>query len=299
MPVRRSFSTGGSSDPIGGRIFAHMPRLAHVVVALLLVVPAAAREPSLRDVLAHLDDYTARYDTAFGGFVAEETYRQTLGGEAKDGTASRPTRERVLRSDYALTRPDGRDEWVGFRDTFEVDGAPVRDREERLERLIGSGAFAEAARIGEQNARFNLGSDVITRTINHPTFALELLQRRNRDRFTYKKVRVEDAADHSVWVIEYRERARPTIVRMPGGRDQPSRGTIAVDPATGEVWRTTISWERVSGTVTVTYGHVQGIAVLVPMTMSERYERDGTVLTGAATYTNYRQFQTGARLIAP
>ena len=40
---------------------------------------------------------------------------------------------------------------------------------------------------------------------------------------------------------------------MPGGRDQPSRGTIAVDPATGEVGQTTISWEKVSGTVTVTY----------------------------------------------
>jgi hypothetical protein len=276
-----------------------MHRLAHAVVALLLVLPPAVREPSLRDVLARLDHYTSRYETAFAGFVAEETYRQTLGGVAKDGTLSKPVRVRVLRSDYALTRPDGRDEWVGFRDTFEVDGAPVRDREERLERLIGSGAFAEAARIGEQNARFNLGSDVITRTINHPTFALELLQPRNRDRFTYKKVRVDDAADRSVWVIDYRERARPTIVRTPGGGDQPSRGTVAVDPATGEVWETRVSWEKVSGTVAVTYGRVPGIEVLVPKTMSERYERDGTVLTGDAEYTNYRQFQTGARLIAP
>ena len=52
--------------------------------------------------------------------------------------------------------PDSR-RWVGYRDTFEVDGKPVRDRDERLERLLSDGAVGQAARIAEQNARFNLG----------------------------------------------------------------------------------------------------------------------------------------------
>jgi hypothetical protein len=61
----------------------------------------------------------------------------------------------MLRSDVALTLT-GRNQWVAYRDTFDVDGVPVRDREERLQRLLGSGAWEQAARIAEQNARFNL-----------------------------------------------------------------------------------------------------------------------------------------------
>jgi hypothetical protein len=90
--------------------------------------------------------------------------------------------ERVLRSDYALTRAFDKDAWVGYRDTFEVDGRPVRDREDRLQRLLSSDAPASAARIASESARFNLGNSIVTRNVNVPTLVLEMLQPRNQDR---------------------------------------------------------------------------------------------------------------------
>jgi hypothetical protein len=75
---------------------------------------------------------------------------------------------------------------------------------------------------------------------------------------------------------------------------------VWVNPATGEVWRTMVSWtDAPKGTITVTYGHVVGIDALVPQTMSERYIAGDATLTGDATYSNYRQFQTGARVVTP
>jgi hypothetical protein len=44
---------------------------------------------------------------------------------------------------------------------------------------------------------------------------------------------------------------------------------------------------------------VPNIEVLVPLTMTERYVAETATITGDATYTNYRQFQTAARLLAP
>ena len=49
-----------------------------------------------------------------------------------------------------------------FRDVFEVDGEPVRDRQERLARLFLSGDLSTAKQVEEiasQSARYNIGSN--------------------------------------------------------------------------------------------------------------------------------------------
>ena len=43
---------------------------------------------------------------------------------------------RELKSDLLLLKPAGADAWMAFRDVFEVDGEPVRDRTERLSQLF-------------------------------------------------------------------------------------------------------------------------------------------------------------------
>jgi hypothetical protein len=61
-----------------------------------------------------------------------------------------------------------------------------------------------------------------------------------------------------------------------------------------------LSWEKVTGSIVVTYGLVPRIPALVPLTMSERYTtRGGAKIGGEAIYSNYRQFQTGGRVITP
>lgn len=281
--------------------------------------PASAQEPKPDDVAGRVGAYVASYAMQLASVVAEETYVQTVdqGSPSTSGSApfrggpdaygpadrtlsttSRLANKRVLRSDYALTRVDDRGVFVGYRDTFEVDGRAVRDREERLQQLLMSGAVGQAARIAEQNARFNVAEELLTRTINVPTFALELLHPRNRERFSVKHTGSETLNGQQAWVIEFREREKPTIVRTPDGRDQPSRVLAVVDPLTGTVLKTTLSWEKLTGSIVVTYGLVPRIPALVPMTMSERYTtRGGSRIAGEAVYANYRQFQTGGRLI--
>jgi hypothetical protein len=176
----------------------------------------------------------------------------------------------------------------------------VRDREERLQRLLASGATEQAARIADQNARFNLGNDLLPRNVNVPTFALGLLQPRYRDRFSARQAGRESVGGRSLWLLEFRERDRPTIARTPDGRNQPSRIEVLVDPLTGEIYRTSVSWERVNGSIVVTYDHVPGITVPVPISMVERFTTSaGDEIDGDATYTNYRRFETGGRLVEP
>jgi len=60
--------------------------------------------------------------------VAEERYVQN---------PTSPRRRRELRSDFLLVKtPRLVPDWFQFRDMFEVDGQPVRDRDARLSRLF-------------------------------------------------------------------------------------------------------------------------------------------------------------------
>jgi hypothetical protein len=56
--------------------------------------------------------------------------------------------------------------------------------------------------------------------------------------------------------------------------------------------------ERVKGSITVEYGHVAAVPVLVPVRMAERYEAPtGEVVSGEATSANFRRFETSGRVV--
>jgi hypothetical protein len=272
-----------------------VPLIAGAFTLALLSVPVGAQTVRLGDVVARLDTYLQSYEVRLANVVAEEQYWQWV----DQGPATRRVRtSRTLRSDFALTLTPERNRWVGYRDTFEVDGVLVRDREQRLQRLLSSGAVGQAARIAEQNARFNLGEGLMARNINIPTFALEMMSPRIRDRFRVRHIGVDALDGRSGWLVEFNERERPTLVRTPEGRDQASRLVALVDIQTGEVLQTVLTWERVEGSIAVYYGQAPGIAVPVPIRMAERYvTRSGALIGGEATYTNFRQFETSARVI--
>jgi hypothetical protein len=257
---------------------------------------AAQRSLTLADVLSRLDSYLDRYAALLSTLVADERYVQSLRlPESPVAT------ERVLRSDYALARSPEGHAWTGFRDTYEVDGQPVRDREERLLSLIASGsedAARQALRISRDNARHNLGEDVVSRTINVPTVALDLIASRHRRRFSIERRGEEVIAGVRAWVLSLSERDRPTLLRTPAGRDRRSRATVWVDPASGALLRTDLSWEGApEGAVVVHYRRDASIDALVPDVMLEEYRGASGLVTGKATYTNYRRFQTEARVV--
>jgi hypothetical protein len=273
---------------------------------------AAAREPGLTDVLDRLSAYLMAYEDQLATLVAEEEYVQCMG----DGDAGTPAIRRSLTSDVGFLRLPGRQEWLGLRDTFLLDGVPVRDREVRLERLLtAAGArdragLADAARrIVEDNARYNLGD--LERTINVPTFALDLLHPRHRWRFRFRRRGEDRVEGRAVWTVDFTERERPTLVRTPQGRSRPVRGTAWIDPVDGAVLRTEMTLEgddndgaagRLRGaTVTVSFRREPALGLLLPVEMHERYDtgtRDELAeIRAVAAYTNYRQFRATARLV--
>jgi hypothetical protein len=258
-------------------------------------ITLSAKEPPLRSVIARVSAYLENYDKGLAAVVADELYRQTM-----DTRPTLPPRhaDRVLRSDYALTRAADKEAWVGYRDTFEVDGKPLRDREDRLLRLLASGTVGSAARIAEESSRFNLGNTILPRNINVPTLVLEMLHPRNQSRFSFSKAGEETIGTIDTWRIAYAEKQHPTFIRNSNGRDRVSHGFVWVDAGTGEIWRTSLTWDSApTGTITVTYGRVSTIDALVPLTMTEHYATRDLTIVGDATYSNYRQFQTAGRVI--
>jgi hypothetical protein len=271
-------------------------RLVAGACALVLLLDSVeAQTPRLSDVLARMDRYLQSYGERLASVVGEETYEQWV---EEGPTWRRYTLSRMLRSDYALAFVPDRAVWVGYRDTFDVDGQPVRDRDQRLQALLSDGALGQAARIAAQNARFNLGGDVMARTVNVPTLALEMLHPRTRPRFRARRAGAEVFDGRAGWLVDFRERERPTVVRRPDGRDQPSRVLALIDAESGEVRRTVMTWEHVKGSITVTYGRPTDMPVPVPIQMSEHYDTpSGAVVGGKATYANFRQFVTSGRIL--
>jgi hypothetical protein len=264
------------------------------------VVRSQAPPPKLDLVIDRLMAYTGAYPEALGRVVAEEHYEQRVRHSTRSSEGAERLEVRISKAELGLAQV-GR-EWVVIRDVVEVDGVAVPDAGRRLERALAQVDTEDAVRaILRDNARFNVDAGRIGRNINVPTMAVEFLRPMHRWRFSFSKDGEETRQDgRSLWRIRFRERQRPTLVRQVNGRDQPLRGLVWLDPVSGEVFKTDLSWERGPvGSIVVTYGRVERIDPLVPLTMSERYaDKDGSSeIRGEARYANFRQFTTAGRLI--
>lgn len=263
-------------------------------------VPSVVEGPlSLDQLVGRLMAYTGAYAERLASVRAEEHYEQWTEVTRSSRPGERVTERsatRTIRSDYALSLADG--EWIAYRDAFEVDGAPVRDRDDRLARILSGAAAADTiGALLRQNEQYNLDNQRVRRNINVPTLVLQLLHPRNRTRFAFQRDGDETIDGRRLRRMTFRERTEPTLIRT-GTQDQPVRGTLWMDPATGEVWRTNLTWRRgPSGNILVIYGQVPDIDAIVPLRMSETYRTNTNTIRGEATYSRFRQFRTGARLL--
>ena len=275
-----------------------------VLIASLAIAPVSAQEPALELVLDRAAKYVVEFQRQLSGVVAEEQYVQDV---RYPSGASRPNlapSHRELKSDLLLVKPAGVDRWLQFRDVFEVDGKPVRDRNERLVQVFikpSSSSAAQVERILTESARYNIGN--LLRTVNAPVLALVILDPANQSRFSFKRTTHGDPLlgrrgaepPEPVWVVEYREVEKKTMIRTSNGRDLPARGRFWIDPSTGQVAASELIAEDMllRGTVDVEYQRQPSLGLLVPIEMRERYDirRDSSRVDGVATYSRFRQFQ--------
>jgi hypothetical protein len=292
---------------------------AYLVLAVGLVLnwsplSAARQEQALSDVLHRAGSYVEAFQKQLSGIVAEETYLQ----EILPFVGKVPKRvQRRLRSDLLLLRPGDAVTWVQFRDVFEVDGKPVRDRQERLAKLFLSGDLSTAKQVEEiiaQSARYNIGAMV--RTMNVPVLPLAVLEPSSQTRFRFT---VDDRQGNSrqpsigtdavpatptfkvsaeVWIVKFEELKSPTLITTTGGGDILSHGRFWIEPDTGRVLVSEMITEdaRIRGELLVSYQSQPFLGLLVPIELRERYtvkalQAQQPVITGQATYSNFRRFE--------
>ncbi len=284
--------------------------IAVVVAGVMFMVSARAEPtPSLQEILRKAGAYVSDFHHQLSGIVADEQYSQEWKVRGHHGQATRTVQRRLLASDLVLVKPSGAAAWMEFRDVYAVDGAAVRDRQDRLTKLFLQPTPSSAALIGhilDDSARYNIGD--IERNVNTPVFALLFLELANQGHFKFKlaKDRAPQnvAGDEAgvgafrvsteVWVVAYQERGNGTMIRTTGGRDLPSHGRFWIDP-TGRVLMSELIVDnrQLNATIDVSYQSEPMLGLLVPIEMRERYEglRTDSMIEGRASYGKFRQFQ--------
>jgi hypothetical protein len=282
------------------------PMLRSVVAIALAATTLRVQEPTLDSVLLLAADYVSRYQEQLRGLVAEETYRQNVtrmvAARPSDARGRQSREGRELKSDLLLVKLGDENFWMQFRDVFEVDRKPVRDRDQRLSKLFieaKADARAQAESIQQESARYNLGP--LMRTINVPIMALLFFERTVQPKLKFEQgkagnvKRFDSLAEPSaIWMIEFKEVARGTLVRGLNDRDIPSHGRIWLDSSNGRVLRTEMISEDTSlrAEINVFYKTESGLDLLVPDEMREIYtiRRNETRIDGRATYGHFRRF---------
>jgi hypothetical protein len=281
-----------------------MPRRQTVRALTLLLIagmpgalaPAAAQPAP--DAIASVRAFAQQYQREAPSLVAFEEYVQNA--TARTGKAE----HQVTTAELVMVRLPGAAGWVTFRDVLSVNKRPVRDREERLLKLLQSpeaSALAQARRIAQESARFNLGR--ITRTMNVPDMALDYLQPRHGARIRFETLRDDTIDGQPVVVLRFTESSGPGLVRDLRGADVLGRGRVWAEPGSGAIVRTELLVEdRVSkGTSTVEFRIDPRLGIRVPIKMTERYSMTGETIDAVARYTDFRRFavSTDEKLTKP
>jgi hypothetical protein len=281
-------------------------------LAVTMSGPAAASEPqSLATVLARAGAYVAAFHRQLSTIVGEERYVQDWKAiQTGRRPASTALQHRELVSDVVLVKPPGADAWMTFRDVFEVNGAAVRDRDDRLAQLVrrGSPSTDDAVRtILDESSRFNIGD--IQRNMNTPVYTLLFLELANQPRFKWARTTdnslatVPRAAETpgafrvttEIWIVAYDERQPGTMTRTTDHKDFPARGRFWIDPATGRVLMSELQMQnrQIKATIDVSFQSEPLLGLLVPIEMRERYEgrSTGSLIEGHATYGRFRPLE--------
>jgi hypothetical protein len=271
--------------------------------------------PTLDTVLERFRTYFSHYAAQYSATLALERYKQTFtthNGANEDYRRLDQPFAIALESEFAIMRLTATPQWLGFRDVRRVNGNPVASSSRSLAdamRESPAAAIELGWTIVKESARYNLGPGF--RSINNPSLALEILDPRHHPRFQFTKEREERVEGVAAWCIRFAERARPTVVQTLDGENNPSHGRAWIDPATGTLLKAEVEVvglkesfdddrRRLGLSILVVFAKDARLDMFVPVSMRERYIV-GTqmVVSGEATYRDYRRFSAASRLVTP
>ena len=240
-----------------------------------------AQSPSIKELIPKATEYAHQFVDRFTNVVAEERYEQEI---------TSPKRRRVLVSDFLLVKAPGDDLWTSFRDVAEVDGKPVRDREDRLMKLFlqpSSNTLRRAAEIREAGARHNL---VDIGTLNNPLLVVAFLQSQYVERFRFNGAGLEKKLGPDVRTVRFVEFRRPTILKLNANADLFSSGLIWIEEGTGRVVKTELQF-GLTIRISTLFAFDEALGINVPVMMEDRYPDRTGEFRGKATYGKFRRFE--------
>jgi hypothetical protein len=284
------------------------PRVLPILVLAGLAIARlhADDAPPLASLLQRAAAYVALFQTEFASFVSDEDYTQRVRGQLYPSERARQTRSEMV----FTWLPDQRF-WLTVRNVLSVDGHAVTDSQDSLRQVMADPAshLPSLQALRERGASFNLGH--IHRTTNDPNLVLLFLDPGNQNRFTFSLRGRETINGTGAWKISYEEQTRPTVIQDgASGADLFSHGTLWVSDS-GVVVRTEVSVflpkPDTYATVDVEYKPDARLSIWLPWRMKEQYAQ-WLVMRGAyvmgervectATYSNFRRFETSARILA-
>jgi VWFA-related protein len=284
-----------------------------VAFDVLQAQPTLTQEhsPELDAVLAAAAKYMDDYENRISGIGAEEEYEQVVGGARGDllprltpvnhdtalSAITRKTRANIMTIRLST------EGWVSFRDVFELDGAPIPNRIERLSKVlqhVDPDSLRQARQIADESARYNVQPEGtrLDRTLNMPMTALYFLRAANQARSVFRLAKSERVAGVECVTLQFSEQARPRLIGTTD--DAAAQGTfwIAIAGA-GRVLKSQLRIESVGARgqivrsqTTVSYARVDKLGLWLPTVMDDAYEvpATGQVVTGHANYSDFRAF---------
>jgi hypothetical protein len=203
-------------------------RAAPIVFAVgLAPIVTAAQPPALADVLKAAADYVLKF--AGPAMVIEAEEQQTQ----YDTSSGQIGGSRRLKSDFVVVAlDDGR--VSSFRDTFEIDGRPLRERQNRLLDLLRSTDDTTVDRLGElseASVRSYISPNLYV--LGDPTLPLQFLRQQNQPRFAFKPDGVRTMDGRQVAIVRFSEEGAERFIQTP--EKAPVTGRLWIDAGTGAV----------------------------------------------------------------
>ena len=251
---------------------------------------AQGKKPDAQDIRDRLNAYLTTYEPRLSELIADESMvQQNARGNSPAGGGIGPPEFRTIRSEVAFIALPGDAGWMGFRRVLKVGSDAVDD-------------YSRARNMLSQSARFNLGTP---RTINLPNLPLEVLHPRHAPRFSIRLAGEERVRGKRTIKLVLVENVAPTIIRSFDNHDMRSIVSAFVEAESGRLWRADVI-TRDPGPTKFAFDHVisvefmeqRALGLLVPATMHEVFfAGQNRNAFGDATYSNYRRFQTSARIV--
>ena len=250
--------------------------LALVSMELAAAHTVYAQSVDINELRKRVATSARRFITQLSDVVTEEEYDQRF---------ARNKRKRHLKSDFLLVAyPGQKDLVMVFRDVREVDGKPVRDKQDRISKLFLE-PFNNAIRRAQDIHRDGLRHSVDNGRLMDPLQVITYLQSEYQGGFTF--------------TLGDRAPDLGADIRVINLTPTPARGKIArparawVSEATGEVVKTEVrsGFGASVEITTTTFGTDPVLKIRVPLEMKDelpRFSRDDFI--GTAKYSNARRF---------